>query len=201
MRWYDWKFWIFAYEKYSTGDGKRVKEESGEVWVNLWRGFYLSSIFFSWPWVKVIRGFSFFSKTNIRQSRCLFSYHHPDSITWLLSCWLYWDVKKSKWKVGFWRNTTQGTWKFSFLTPWFQFTFDKQYNLWRDEVPILLDKARRARRSQFVRKSWGKNFFQGKAKKEVDMSAVDKIIAAERVKFEQETGANVLEMKSKSIHH
>jgi hypothetical protein len=192
--------WELGYFVWCTRGIKGSFRDPGNgYWIHLFWSLYVDATISQTPLMKFLRGFSFFQKTNVKKSIALFGYHHPDSITWFLSSWLYWDTQGKKWRARCMH--TNGGWKVSIETPWFQWTLDKQMNVWKENVPIILDKARRQRRNKFIRKAWGKNYFQGSAKKKVVESEVDKLIAQQRLKFEQETGANVLEMKRKPTQH
>jgi hypothetical protein len=195
MNWWRWQFWYFGWSTNYKGDFKDI---NGEFWINLMFGLYVSVKLFQTPFMKALRGFQFLRKTNVKKSIVLFGYHHPDSITWLWNSWLYWDFNATRWKFDLW--PTNSGWRFILATPLFQWKLEKQLEIFKEEVLVLLDKARKARRKKFVRKSWGKNYYQEKAKKEVVMSEIDKLIAGEKLKFDQETGANVVDMKSRTRH-
>jgi hypothetical protein len=195
MNWWRWQLWHFGWSTNYRGDFKDI---NGDFWINLVFGLYVSVKFFQTPFMKALRGFQLLRNTNVKKSIVLFGYHHPDSITWLWNSWLYWDFSATRWKFDL--CPTNAGWRFILATPLFQWKLEKQLEIFKEEVPLLLDKARKARRKKFVRKSWGKNYYQEKAKKEVVMSEIDKLIAGEKLKFDQETGANVVDMKSRTRH-
>jgi hypothetical protein len=195
MNWFRWRRWCFGW---CNSFKCSFKDNDGTCWIHLFWSLFIQAEFFALPFVKFLRGFRVLRKTNVPKSILLFAYHHPDSLTWAFNSWLYWDFKPTRWKLDLW--PTNSGWRFFLAAPLFQWTIERQIEIMKDETPVLLEKARKARRRKFVRKSWGKNYYQDKARKDVAMSEIDKLIAAEKLKFDQETGANVVDMKSRIRH-
>lgn len=74
--------------------------------------------------MRLIYGVSFFSKTNIKNSIVLFSWHHPKSITWRFSLWVYIDNH-----ARFLLKRDRGGLYVRFL--WLSFSWNVQDHMWR----------------------------------------------------------------------
>jgi len=74
----------------------------------------------------ILKGFSFWQKTNIKESRVLIAFHHPRSITWLFTVWVGRERFGSKFKLACHNG--------NFLIVFFGYylSLDTQKQMWRE---------------------------------------------------------------------